>query len=136
THTKAVAKTMILGENRKNKLLTTVIRACLIFGNGDNVMPTHIGSVKAGKNRLRVGDSKNMYYWTYVGNTAHAHILAAKALLRVDPSTPPRQEDMASKVDGEALSLPMTSPCRSGTLYKRWPAVAATRGRRRRYGLY
>ncbi|KAF2185777.1 hydroxysteroid dehydrogenase [Zopfia rhizophila CBS 207.26] len=110
THTKAVAEMMILGANRKDGLLTTVIRGCTIFGEGDNAMPTQIGSAKAGRNRLQVGDGKNMYDWTYVGNTAHAHILAAKALLRIDLAKPPTPEDEAKRVDGEAFVITNDEP--------------------------
>jgi sterol-4alpha-carboxylate 3-dehydrogenase (decarboxylating) len=107
TTTKAEAEKLILNANRRNGLLTAVIRGCTLFGEDDNVMPTQIGNAKAGRGRLQVGDGKNLYDWTYTGNAAHAHILAAEALLRTDISAP-IDEDM--RVDGEAFVITNDEP--------------------------
>lgn len=82
THTKAEAEKIVLGANRKNGLLTVAIRGCTLFGEGNNAMPTQIGNAKSGRGRLQVGDGKNMFDWTYIGNAAQAHLLAAEALLK------------------------------------------------------
>jgi sterol-4alpha-carboxylate 3-dehydrogenase (decarboxylating) len=110
THTKAEAEKMVIAANRKNGLLTAVIRGCTLFGEDDNVMPTQIGSAKAGRGRLQVGDGKNLYDWTYTGNSADAHILAAKALLRIDATKAPRPEDEDMRVDGEAFVITNDDP--------------------------
>jgi sterol-4alpha-carboxylate 3-dehydrogenase (decarboxylating) len=110
TQTKAEAEQLILNANRKNGLLTSVIRGCTLFGEDDNVMPTQIGSAKAGRGKLQVGDGKNLYDWTYTGNAAYAHILAAEALVRIDATMPPRPEDKDMRVDGEAFVITNDEP--------------------------
>ncbi|KAH7389488.1 hydroxysteroid dehydrogenase [Phaeosphaeria sp. MPI-PUGE-AT-0046c] len=110
TQTKAEAEQIVLQANRKNGLLTAVIRGCTLFGEGDNVMPVQIGSAKAGRGKLQVGNGKNLYDWTYTGNCAYGHILAAQALLRIDPTKPPRPEDEDMRVDGEAFVISNDEP--------------------------
>ena len=44
--------------------------------------------LKEGKSHFQVGDNTNLFDWTYVGNVAHAHILAADKLVLRPPSTP------------------------------------------------
>lgn len=95
---------MILGANRKNGLLTAVIRGCTLFGEGDNAMPTQIGSAKSGRGWLQVGGGKNLYDWTYIRDAALAH------LLRVDTTKPPRSEDEDKRVDGEAFVITNDEP--------------------------
>lgn len=110
TQTKAEAERLILAANRKHGLLTAVIRGCTLFGENDNVMPTQIENAKAGLGKLQVGDGRNMYDWTYTGNAAYAHILAAEALLRIDVNTPPRPEDEDMRVDGEEFVITNDEP--------------------------
>ncbi|KAF2279513.1 hydroxysteroid dehydrogenase [Westerdykella ornata] len=100
THTKAIAEMMVLEANRKDGLLTAAIRGCLIFGENDNAMPTQIGYARSKLARLQ----------TYVGNCAHAHILAAKALLQMDPHVPLAPEDQNKRVDGEAFVITNDDP--------------------------
>lgn len=110
TTTKAEAEQLILQANRTNGLLTACIRGCTLFGEGDAVMPTHIGSAKTGRGKLQIGNGKNMYDWTYTGNCAYGHILAAQALVRIDPSIPPRPEEESMRVDGEAFVITNDEP--------------------------
>jgi sterol-4alpha-carboxylate 3-dehydrogenase (decarboxylating) len=110
TQTKAEAEQLVLRANRTNGLLTSVIRGCTLFGENDNAMPTQIGNAAAGRGKLQVGDNKNLYDWTYTGNAAYAHVLAAQALLRVDASVPPRPEDEDMRVDGEAFVITNDEP--------------------------
>jgi sterol-4alpha-carboxylate 3-dehydrogenase (decarboxylating) len=105
TTTKAVAEKMVLEANRKHGLLTAAIRGCLLFGEDDNVMPTHIGNAKSGRGWLQVGDGKNLVDWTYTGNVAHAHVLAAEALVQIDVNSVPLAEDEDMRVDGEAFVI-------------------------------
>jgi len=60
--------------------------------------------------KLQVGDGQNMYDWTYTGNAAYAHVLAAEALLRIDVNTPARPEDEDMRVDGEAFVITNDEP--------------------------
>lgn len=110
TQTKAEAEQLVLGANRHNGLLTAVIRGCTLFGEDDNVMPTQIGNAKAGRGKLQVGDGKNLYDWTYTGNSAYAHVLAAEALLRIDATIPPKAADEDMRVDGEAFVITNDEP--------------------------
>lgn len=62
-------------------LRTLAIRPCFVFGEGD---PYHIAPLieMAERGRLiRIGDGSARCQWSYVGNVAHAHVLAARALL-------------------------------------------------------
>jgi sterol-4alpha-carboxylate 3-dehydrogenase (decarboxylating) len=47
-----------------------------------------------GQTHFQIGDNNNMFDWTYVGNVAHAHILAADKL--VLPTFPQQREDWQS----------------------------------------
>ncbi len=68
---------------RTVKLLRTcVIRPCGMFGEAD---PYHVSSflrlAQSGKLAFRIGNGRSLFQHVYVGNVAHAHALAAKALL-------------------------------------------------------
>lgn len=74
-----------LDDDGGGTLRTSVIRPCSIFGEGD---PFHIGSlVEMARRRqlFRVGDGSARSQFTYVGNVAHAHLLAARSLLSDAP---------------------------------------------------
>ncbi|PVI08699.1 C-3 sterol dehydrogenase/C-4 decarboxylase [Periconia macrospinosa] len=125
THTKAVAEDMILAANRKDNLLTVTIRGSTLFGEGDSTtIPQLVGNALSGRSNMQVGDNKNLFDYTYLGNAAHAHILAASILLKTSPSSPPPPADQ--RVDGEAFVVTNDSP---------WPfwnfgrAVSAAVGR-------
>jgi nucleoside-diphosphate-sugar epimerase len=70
------------GKGKAGILKTCAIRPCGMFGEGD---PYHVSSLlrMAQKGRLlyRIGDGKALFQHVYVGNVAHAHVLAAKSLL-------------------------------------------------------
>jgi sterol-4alpha-carboxylate 3-dehydrogenase (decarboxylating) len=73
------------GPTGERRLRTTVVRPCSIFGEGD---PFHIGSLVAMAERgrlFRVGDGSARSQFSYLGNVAHCHVLAARSLLRPDP---------------------------------------------------
>ncbi|KAI4149973.1 MAG: hypothetical protein LQ341_001196 [Variospora aurantia] len=57
--------------------------------------------------KFQLGDNDNLFDFTYVGNAAHAHILAAIALLATDPSdnTPDRD-----RPDGQAFFITNAQP--------------------------
>ncbi|KAG7008907.1 hypothetical protein G7Y79_00004g014910 [Physcia stellaris] len=86
SETKAIAEGIVLDANRKHgKMLTIAIRPAGIFG-----------------------DNNNLYDFTYVGNVAYAHILAAVALLNTHAlSTQPLDHE---KVDGEAFFVTNGEP--------------------------
>ncbi|KAG6052929.1 hypothetical protein E4U17_005218 [Claviceps sp. LM77 group G4] len=114
SETKAAAEELVLQANRvsaeKKALLTTALRPAGIFGEGD--VQTLAGFLKAyrtGKTNIQLGDNTNIFDFTYVGNVAHAHLLAAQALLvTARASTAPLDHE---KVDGEVFIITNDSPC-------------------------
>ncbi|KAI1356503.1 C-3 sterol dehydrogenase/C-4-like protein [Xylaria sp. FL0043] len=111
SETKAHAEQLVLEANRAqdSDLLTTAIRPSGIFGEGDMQLVYHaIGVYKAGNDKVQVGLNTNMFDFTYVENVAHAHLLAARALLVTSTSkTKPLDHE---KVDGEAFLISNGSP--------------------------
>ncbi|KAG6008957.1 hypothetical protein E4U21_003507 [Claviceps maximensis] len=124
SETKAAAEQLVLeanratgddadGNNEKKQgrsLLTTALRPAGIFGEGD--VQTLAGFLKAyhtGKTNVQLGDNTNIFDFTYVGNVAHAHLLAAHALLlTARATTAPLDHE---KIDGEVFIITNDSPC-------------------------
>eukprot|EP00775_Hariotina_reticulata_P012775 gene12775-12903_t len=80
TATKVAGEKLVLAAN-SDQLAVVAIRPSGIFGEGDTVMvPTFVKQAKAGKMKYIIGDGRNMWDFTYVGNVAQAHILAADKL--------------------------------------------------------
>jgi sterol-4alpha-carboxylate 3-dehydrogenase (decarboxylating) len=83
-------------------MLTCALRGAAIFGERDKTaIPGFINFYNAGRTNFQIGDNSNLFDWTYVGNHAHAHILAVSALLKAynSPTSPPDDE----RVDGEVF---------------------------------
>ncbi|KAK8847375.1 hypothetical protein IAR55_005233 [Kwoniella newhampshirensis] len=79
--TKVAAEKMVLRSNGEGDLLTCAIRPVGIFGPGDRQMINGFYSViKNGQTKWQIGDNTNLGDFTYVGNVAHAHLLAADKL--------------------------------------------------------
>ncbi|HPN12792.1 MAG TPA: NAD-dependent epimerase/dehydratase family protein [Spirochaetota bacterium] len=68
-------------------LRTCVIRPCGMFGEGD---PYHVSSflkmARGGRLSFRIGSGRSLFQHVYVGNVAHAHVLAARSLLEPEPA--------------------------------------------------
>ena len=78
--TKAAAERKVLAANGDN-LSTIAIRPHLIWGPRDNhIVPRIIAQGKAGKLRI-IGRGDNKVDTIYIDNAAHAHLLAADALV-------------------------------------------------------
>ncbi|KAI1118776.1 C-3 sterol dehydrogenase/C-4-like protein [Nemania sp. NC0429] len=111
SETKAHAEQLVLEANRAedSDLLTTAIRPSGIFGEGDIQLVHHaIGVYRGGNDKVQVGLNTNMFDFTYVENVAHAHLLAARALLVTHAAaTAPLDHE---KVDGEAFLVSNGSP--------------------------
>ncbi|RDA93087.1 hypothetical protein CP533_4062 [Ophiocordyceps camponoti-saundersi (nom. inval.)] len=110
SETKAAAEDMVVAANRDPILLTTAIRPAGIFGEGDvQLLPGLLRAYRDGKTNVQIGDNKNIFDFTYVGNVAHAHLLASHALLlSSSASTQPLDHE---KVDGEVFFITNDSPC-------------------------
>lgn len=80
--TKATAETMVMESNDFNGLLTVCLRPAGIFGPGDRqLVPGLRAAARLGQSKFQLGDNNNLFDWTYVGNVADAHVLAATKIL-------------------------------------------------------
>jgi sterol-4alpha-carboxylate 3-dehydrogenase (decarboxylating) len=82
------ARTARAGEaDAAARLRTCVIRPCGMYGEAD---PYHVSgvlrTVQGGLLAARIGDGSAVFQHVYVGNVAHAHVLAAARLL--EPESP------------------------------------------------
>lgn len=96
--------------NRKSgQMLTVSIRPAGIVGEGDvQAIPSMLKAYEKRQTRFQLGENENLFDFTYVGNVAHAHILASVALLNTHVlSTAPLDHE---KVDGEAFFITNDSP--------------------------
>lgn len=106
--TKAIAETEVLQSNQNDGLATVCLRPAGIFGPGDRqLIPGLRGVLKMKQTKFQVGDNNNLFDWTYVGNVADAHVLAAEKIL--NPST-------RSKVAGEVFLITNDEPTYFWTL--------------------
>ncbi|KAJ7780584.1 C-3 sterol dehydrogenase [Mycena maculata] len=93
TESKAKAEEAVLEANGKNGLLTVALRPAGIFGPGDRQVMAGLYQVyERGQTHFQIGDNTNLFDWTYVGNVAAAHLLAADRL--DDPPPAPVLEDL------------------------------------------
>lgn len=108
--TKALAESIVLNANRKHgDMLTIALRPAGIFGEGDvQAIPSMLMAYKKGQTKFQLGDNTNLFDFSYVGNIAYGHILAAMALLNTQalPTLPLDHE----KVDGEAFFMTNDEP--------------------------
>jgi len=97
-------------------MLTCAIRPAGIYGEKDTSFTfkilEHASKASPTTLRLQLGDNNNLFDFTYVGNVAYAHMLAAELLL----ATHKRYESGLSapldheRVDGEAFNVTNDSP--------------------------
>ena len=91
-------------------MLTCAIRPSGIFGEGDiMVLKQMIRLYREGRTNVQVGNGDNMFDFTYVGNVAHAHLLAGHALLAAYSSRV-SSVDEGMRVDGEAFIITNDEP--------------------------
>ncbi len=111
SHTKGLADTLVLAANRRyGSMLTACIRPAGIFGEGDvQCIPPILNAFYTGNNRVQIGDNTNYFDFTHVGNVAHAHLLAATALLRTHHMAVATPLDF-ERVDGEAFFVTNDDP--------------------------
>jgi len=107
----------------KDIFLTTALRPSGIFGERDvQLIPNYLKVARDGRTGFQLGSNTNLFDFTYVGNIAHAHILAAAKLLELvkqyESSPPPSPAETAGKegtvadisVDGEQFIITNQSP--------------------------
>lgn len=121
SETKALAEEAVLAYNRQRPpsasssqpqstdMLTCAIRPASVFGEGDmQMLPNMLKAYEKGQTKFQLGENQNLFDFTYVGNVAHGHILAAIALLATGRmSTIPLDHE---RVDGEAFFITNASP--------------------------
>lgn len=90
-------------------MLTVSLRPAGIVGEGDALTIPNMLAVYANRQtRFQLGTNDNLFDFTYVGNVAHAHILALLALLSTHTlATRPLDSE---RVDGEAFFITNDSP--------------------------
>ncbi|KKZ65777.1 sterol-4alpha-carboxylate 3-dehydrogenase (decarboxylating) [[Emmonsia] crescens] len=118
TETKAQAETLVLDFNKTSPtgMLTTAIRPAGIHGERDTTLTKgltdHARKSSPFVLRFQLGENDNLFDFTYAGNVAYAHMLAAQCLL----ATFKRLESSAAapldheRVDGEAFNVTNDSP--------------------------
>ncbi|MEZ4333114.1 MAG: NAD-dependent epimerase/dehydratase family protein [Myxococcota bacterium] len=89
SETKARAETMVLAANAPGDvdapLRTCALRPVGMYGEGDPYHVPHVvRAVRTGALPVRPGNGRARFHHVYVGNVAHAHVLATKRLLAGD----------------------------------------------------
>ncbi|CAJ2501779.1 Uu.00g046320.m01.CDS01 [Anthostomella pinea] len=135
SETKAEAEQLVLAANRAEpspSLLTTAIRPSGIFGEGDIQLVHHAVNVyREGKDKIQVGTNTNLFDFTYVENVAHAHLLAARALLVTHAKSQANETKPLDyeRVDGEAFIVTNGSPVYFWDMMRAiWRAAGSPRG--------
>ncbi|SGZ58464.1 CIC11C00000002863 [Sungouiella intermedia] len=106
--TKAIAEEAVMSANDSSSLLTVCLRPAGIFGPGDRqLVPGLRTAARLGQSKFQLGDNNNLFDWTYVGNVADAHVLAAQKVL--DPK-------YASQLGGETFFITNDAPTYFWTL--------------------
>ncbi|GAA5812093.1 hypothetical protein MFLAVUS_005543 [Mucor flavus] len=81
TESKMVCEQEVLKANGEKGLLTCTIRPSAIFGPGDRqLIPGMLEVCERGQHRFQIGNNQSLMDFTYVGNVAYAHVLAAEKL--------------------------------------------------------
>ncbi|OAX35906.1 3-beta hydroxysteroid dehydrogenase/isomerase [Rhizopogon vinicolor AM-OR11-026] len=102
---KAQGEKLILEANGKGGLLTVALRPAGIFGEGDRQMMVGLyQAYQRGQTHFQVGDNNNLFDYTYVGNLARAHLIAADKLSS-PPFTSSSQETLTTDSLKAALHL-------------------------------
>lgn len=110
SETKAIAEKLVLDANRKHgDMLTCAIRPAGIFGEGDmQYTPNLLQAYEKGQTKFQLGANENLFDFTYVGNVAYAHILAAIGLMQTHTlGVQPLDHE---KVDGESFFITNGQP--------------------------
>ncbi|KAH9902249.1 NAD(P)-binding protein [Xylariomycetidae sp. FL2044] len=132
SETKAEAEDIVLKANRSEgtSLLTTSIRPSGIFGEGDAQLIPHVINIcREGKDKVQVGVNENLFDFTYVENVAHAHLLAARALLGTHALASASAPLDHERVDGEAFVITNGSPVYFWDFMRSiWRAAGSPRG--------
>ncbi len=123
--TKARAEYLVLEANNQNPhdnegLRTCSLRLAGVHGPGDpHLLGPALEKIPLKQTGIQLGTGDALSDFTFVGNAAHAHILASKALLAASEGS----QDQA-KVDGEAFFITDDDPMSLWEFSRRVWAVA------------
>ncbi|OKL58409.1 hypothetical protein UA08_06001 [Talaromyces atroroseus] len=118
SETKGLAEELVLKANKTNPsgMLTCAVRPAGIMGEKDTLLSYKmLEQGYLGSNlslRFQLGENNNLFDFTYVGNVAHGHLLAARGLLasaaryQIGKDAPLDYE----RIDGEAFNLTNDAP--------------------------
>lgn len=109
-HTKGLADDLVLASNRKyGNMLTVAVRPAGIFGEGDaQLIPQMMKAYETGKAKFQLGSNDTLFDFTYVGNVAYAHVLAAQKLIEACSASTPSLP--SERIDGEAFFVTNDEP--------------------------
>lgn len=106
--TKARAEEMVLKANDPNGLKTIALRPAGIFGPGDRqALPGFFKVLENKRTKWQIGQNNNLFDWTYVGNVAHAHLLASDCLGVNSPMPRPAYKFQTKELIDKHLPLKM-----------------------------
>ncbi|KAJ7095924.1 C-3 sterol dehydrogenase [Mycena belliarum] len=129
SESKAKAEEAVLQANGKGGLLTVALRPAGIFGPGDRqAMAGFYQVYERGQTHFQIGDNTNLFDWTYVGNVAAAHLLAADRL--DDPPPAPVLNDLP-EMPKSPEEVPPLTPAEERVVRYGLSPVDATIGYRR-----
>lgn len=121
THTKALAESFVLSQNRHPStptLQTCAIRPSGIIGAGDLiVLPGMVETYYRGRTKVQLGSNHNLFDFSANTNVAHAHCLAAMKLRQHRNLPQPLEEEM--RVEGEAFIITNDEPRHFWSLMRR-----------------
>ncbi|KAJ7693908.1 hypothetical protein B0H17DRAFT_482500 [Mycena rosella] len=81
-HTKGLGERLILSAEGRDGMQTVILRPCGMTGERDKQLIWRLAEVYAKKqHNVQIGDNTNLVDYAYVGNVAHAHILACTKLI-------------------------------------------------------
>ncbi|KAJ7123074.1 3-beta hydroxysteroid dehydrogenase/isomerase family-domain-containing protein, partial [Mycena epipterygia] len=81
-HTKGLGERLILSSEGQDGMQTVILRPCGMTGERDKQLIWRLAEVYEKKqHRMQIGDNANLVDYAYVGNVAHAHVLACTKLI-------------------------------------------------------
>ncbi|KAI9306543.1 3-beta hydroxysteroid dehydrogenase/isomerase family-domain-containing protein [Cunninghamella echinulata] len=102
TESKRECEKVVLAADGIEGLRTCTIRPSAIFGPGDRqLIPGMLEVCQRGQHRFQIGNNTSLMDFTYVGNIAYAHVLAAEKLALDHHNSP---------VGGQAFNLTNGTP--------------------------
>ncbi|KAJ3768587.1 hypothetical protein FB446DRAFT_751007 [Lentinula raphanica] len=84
-HTKALGERLVLAQNGAGAdgLQVVILRPCGMIGERDKQLMWRLAKIlDDGQEHIQIGNNTNLVDYLYVGNAAHAHVLAGESLLQ------------------------------------------------------